>query len=97
MLTIIYGMTSFEDVYCISKQLSQLIIQNEAFENGDAEAFPPDLTPSAMDVMKSSERLVEAGRSLCLTSVDQVLCLPNLFTSIKTLYTEVNFLCLNNI
>ena len=46
---------------------------NEAFENGDQNAFPDDLVPSATCVMKSTQGLVQAANRLLNKYDDEVI------------------------
>ena len=53
-------------------QVSNLVLQNEAFENGDTNAFPKNIVGSASKVASSSQKLVLAGKDLVNSSRDQV-------------------------
>ena len=50
-----------------------MILVNEAYEHGDENAFPSDLLPSAVQVMKSTEGLVGAASKLAQQATDQVI------------------------
>lgn len=45
-------------------QVSQLILVNEAYEHGERDGFPDDLTPSAESVKHSTAALTSAARQL---------------------------------
>lgn len=71
-------------------KVSQLIIQNEAYEAGDKDAFPADLIPSATSVMKSTEGLVDAARRLATDSVDEVKLKMNSSVHVLSLHFLLN-------
>ena len=85
-------------------QVSQLIIVNEAYENGDRSAFPDDLLSSSVVVRNSAESLVQVALRLTRDTADEVsfnlynaeMCLsspwrPRLFFSIWLRFIQKYF------
>ena len=58
-----------------TRQVSQLILVNEAYENGEKEGFPDDLGANAEHVRKSADGLVMAASRLASESQDDVSAL----------------------
>ena len=50
-----------------------MIILNEAYENGDTDAFVDDLVPDATPVLESTQELVQAATRLLDCSEDEVI------------------------
>lgn len=53
--------------------MSQLVIQNEAYEQGEEEAFPSDPSSTAKEVKASVQHLITAAVRLMHESSDEVI------------------------
>ncbi|KAK2171973.1 hypothetical protein NP493_1009g01008 [Ridgeia piscesae] len=56
----------------IATQISQLIMTNEAFENGERDTFPDDLVSRSTSVRESAAELVRASELVALDTKDEV-------------------------
>ena len=61
-----------------SPQVSQLVIQNEAYDQGDIEAFPADPVATATEVKQSVDHLVTAANRMTAETSDEVIVFLNI-------------------